>query len=312
MKRSPWIFFSVLFSALIQFSIPAVSSDSSTEAISGNVKTPITLGIYAVSEKSKNEKYIYNFENLAVAISEYLNRKVDLIDFTNEKSFLEGIASGTIDFAFAADRELMAEIISQYRYLPFIAYERGGYRMKRMCLYVKDESDFFALSDVKARNAVTSLDTFSYYLLRDILDSEPEYYFYNLEFRESELSVIYSLALDQADCIFVSAQQVKLLKKLNPGAVMDIRPLFCSEPMYFLPVLQRTSMEHETVKRTIESVLTLRDRKDFAGRFGNISKMQIRFLRVTRNDYEYEMNLVKEAARRDWNADYRKYLGLGF
>ncbi len=172
------------------------------------------------------------------------------------------------------------------------------------CLFVKKDSPFQTVEDLRGKTVFTVNEKIAYLSLRSMTEQPPDDLF-TLKTAANGQALFYALSLDKADAVHATDAALRHMLKTNPGPVANLRVLTCSDITHtFPPILLRKDLPPQLKKDVVTFLETARQNKALK-RFHPMMKVAgIRFSPVTGEDYAYITTLHERAEKEHWLRDY--------
>jgi len=165
-------------------------------------------------------------------ISERNNVDLRIVKYDKLNDFIRDVKSGIIQTFVGLSYKTEAELVPSMNFKPLFTHTIYGQKMNRFCLWKKKGKFGSSISGLKGRKIIIDgKDFFQYMTLREMLGEAPENSA-TITFGPNGSSIIYALALDQADAAVLSETQVNFFKFTNPGPVKDLEKVACGKDVY--------------------------------------------------------------------------------
>jgi ABC-type phosphate/phosphonate transport system substrate-binding protein len=190
-----------------------------------------------------------------------------------------------------------------------------------MCLITRKEISPDSVDALKGKTIIINGDAFSYYSLKKLIGSSPDEYFAQMASKPDTMSNIYAVSMGAYDATFVNSGSLKTMKFVNPGPLKKINKSVCGEP-YKSPAVYASNkiepaLKDKILKDMVEITSNPRKMKkdpEFKEFWPMLNKYmpfiiqtKAKFIPVTSIDYDNVYNLFKEAEKKGWDKDYKKW-----
>lgn len=284
-------------------------------ALSKNTKTPppFRFGVLFIESNIQDAQYKTLIKDVVEVINRLYGTNIRIEWYTDEKRFAaDVIKKKKFDLVYFKQSPLLNEVLSSGdHYIPLVALTT--YRMKKqpLCIYVQKSSEARTVKDLKGKKANLYNSEFEYFILREMLGAPPETFFTNINTAPNGVSLVYSLAMQDAEAIFIYSANINLLEATNPGPLKKIRKLDCIPPEMEIPnvpILYSKNAPKETVeimRKFYAEGLKLKEMERFrplTRQFG------IKFVPVKRSEYEPLLKIYEKARKNGWDKNFESWI----
>lgn len=179
---------------------------------------------------------------------------------------------------------------------------------EKLCLYRKKDKKKFDLKKLKDKKAVISPDPVVYFLLREILQAPPEDYFVELKPVSSAFSGFFALTLGEAEVTLANQTIFNALKVINPGPVKNLEEVFCSATKLPMAMALTKNSFPAPLKKSIMTIVTQPEKHPtFKPFISLIKQFKLKAIPVKGKDYSELSSLFKEAKKKGWDKDFKRW-----
>ncbi len=225
--------------------------------------------------------------------------------FREYEEYMKALEDRTLDFAYSnLDPE---KIIPGYsRAMTNTVYGTSSYKN---CLYVKKDSGFKTLEDIKGKKAMTYPTPMAYNELRRILRGEPPETYFLLGASASGMSSFFALSLKQVDVVHSTETAYKHMQKTNPGPVKNVKVLVCSDIVRHYPAMLVKDAVSPAFRTHVLEVLKGAHKHPKLKRFHPLMQMAgFRFVELKNDNYEQLIANTQDAMKLGWDKDYASWI----
>ncbi len=195
-------------------------------------------------------------------------------------------------------------------YTPLMGVVIFHKKVIRHCLYVRQDSSWKRLEDLRDKVGIVMTAEPTYHSLRNLLDGEPpEVFFKDMQANKGLHSGIFALALGEVDAAYALDIELAELEMTNPAVANKARPLVCArEGFPPPPVWVRDTVSREDARKIRSFFLGMHKNKRM-GRYQGI--MNLVGLRFIPHDPELDadvLELLATAREKGWPAEHRRWL----
>lgn len=219
-------------------------------------KSADTIYFYSIYGWGKytDSQFQSMFQDTFAEIARDLGKKSEFQLFENKEDFYKAIRKPGWRILQVGKREELVTAITKYQFRPIISYTFKGITNNRSCLYVRKDSPYKSIEDLKGATISMADSTFDYILLRKLVKDRPEAFFGELSANGDADSPAYAFYLKRKDALFTTLQQIEFLKMNNPGVIKGIRELVCSHDYGSLPILASPEVPQKLVPGMIDMI----------------------------------------------------------
>ena len=289
-----------LLAILILFGVNAVARDS------------YTLGCFAFEgDETQDAMMMKITRDIAKIMPDELGIKLTVKWYHSEKELRDAVDSEELDFVFSSSGHYL-ELFGDDKYEPFLGVSILGIKKKANCIYVRKDSPYKNVKDLKNKKIVTYGDYFDYMELRKLVHGEPpEFYFERLDTVANGMSSFYALSMNEVQAAFVSNSTYKFLKVTNPGPVANIREMTCSIGWYDTPIFISTKVPENKAKKILkifQSSFDTAEKHESLKKYAPLLKAyKIKFVPLGADDFQPFYDLYREGQKKGWEIDYERW-----
>jgi ABC-type phosphate/phosphonate transport system substrate-binding protein len=285
----------------------------------------ILFTMSAAGPKPENNSYTFGFKlkyasemdaqnrsifgDMVKAIAENYKMTINQIWYEDDEEFVRAVKKGELDFAFTNRFSILTQAIETRKYRPFIAPNMLGRKSIKFCLYANPIANVGSIESAKGKRALIVDDSIGFYSMRMMLGENPGSYFSSLKIGPSSISIIYALAMSDADVGFVDDITIEFMKKNNPGPVKKLMKIACSDDYFLQPLLVLKDVPKESVSKIEMFLLGDFAKNELLKKYRPLLKMyKFGFIKVSEDDYSNVLYLYRKAQKSLWEKEYDYWL----
>ena len=256
--------------------------------------------------KYTDSQYLNLFKEAFSEVLKTLKIEGEFNHFVEEEAFFKALKGNRgPSLAQVGNVEQMIKTM-RLGYRPVITYSFQGLKANRLCLYVKEDSSFKKVKDLKGKTLTMSKNLFEYTKLRELLGEAPELFFSGVDLTGDGDAPAYAFYMEHPDALFITVQQVKFLELNNPQTVKGNREIGCTEDYALMAMLAPP----EITDSLVEEMVVLLNRIGAGERvqkfYPLLKYLKVKAYQADVKQYAPLAEAYEKAVEKGWDDDYRK------
>lgn len=301
-ERRKYLFITMLASLALTFGAVSVSRAAAPKVTK--------LGFHLTQSAGQSADLKTIVEEMLKILKEREGLNLELVLFKDASEVAPALKSGSLDVLFTTDPYLFYQTAKKNGYIPFVTSAVEGRSQWNDCLIAPASSTAKTIEDIRGKNALTYGPKGEYYNLRSLLGEDPAKFFGTLRSSPNGLSMIYAMALGQADAAFVSEMNFDYLKATNPGPLKKIKIIECGKPGA-KPLVMRSPKLSKEIAASLEKNLTNAHKDKDLKKFGPMFRMtKLSYKKADPKDFEHMFSVYEEYDKKGYSKDYEAWVKL--
>lgn len=272
----------------------------------GAEKAGYSFGIFMELDKDQQFKTIFTEALGYIAKTE--NIDINMKWYTGEKEFLQAAGKGGMDFAYSKKHDPFIALITLYGYEPFLTTSLFGKKTIKICIYANNKQKVTNIESLRGLRLITYATSDGYYPLRKLIGEKPQDFFSSVTTSTIGIESLSMISAGKADIALAYDTNADSLKVVNPVLAKSVNALVCGEPHY-APAMVRAKNVPEPIISKIQTFMEDADNMEALKKYRGVMKTtKIRFVIVSRKDYEPLIALYDEAQKKGWDKEYEKWI----
>jgi ABC-type phosphate/phosphonate transport system substrate-binding protein len=251
------------------------------------------------------------FTDVAIAFSKTHNSNVSYMWFKSDEELIAAAEKGELDFVYTSAYDYAYKLLKGRDYIPLSAPYFSKFSNNSSfssCIYTNKLSDISEINGLKNKRLSIVLNYYSYIFIRNMTGIKPELYFSSIAGSKSDMSSIYSLALNTTDSILIADISYDFMRINNPGPTKKIKNLRCSDKIPNIPIFSSKKVPPALRNQMISFLENIYKEEQLKIYWPLFNMYGFKYAKVNINEYDQIINIYDEANKKGWDKDYEHWI----